>query len=161
MKNEITQENQGFTLIELMIGVAIIAILSAIAIPAYNGYITSGRLAECANEISAIKLAQRQFFLENNGFFPVDGAATTVGGDYRNIENESGGYFRSTYREHGGIPGIGGAAYLAHVHCDYTITMPDPAAGAAAISYAITVTPTPGGNLVGVPEVASLNTAGD
>ena len=159
MKNVITHTNQGFTLIELMIGVAIIAILSAIAIPAYNGYIATGRITGCANEISAIQLAQRQFFLENNGFFPVDGAATTVGGDYRNIEIESGGYFRSTYREHGGVAGIGGAAYLAHVNCDYTIAMPDPAG--AAVSYAITVTPTPTGNLVGVPEVASLNTAAD
>jgi len=161
MKNEITQENQGFTIIEMMIVVALIGILTTIAVPAYNSYITSARLTECANEISAIRLAQRQFFLENNGFFPVDGAATTVGGDYTNIEAESGGYFRSTYREHGGVAGIGGAAYLAHVHCDFTIAMPDPAAGAAAISYAITVSATPGGNLVGVPEVALLSTAAD
>ena len=150
----------GFTLFELMIAVAIIAILSAIAIPAYNGYITSGRLSECANEIAAIKLAEKQYFLENNRFFPdPDGTVTSVGSDYTTIEAASGGYFRSTYREHGGTAGIGGAAYLAHVNCDYTVTT--PAAGGLAVSYSITVTPTPGGRLVGLAEVASLNTAAD
>jgi len=151
---------KGFTLLELMIVVAIIAILSGIAIPAYNGYITTGRLTECANEITAIKLAQKQFFLENNRFFPNPNATvTSVAANYLAIEAQSGGYFRSTYREHGGVAGIGGAAYTAHVHCDYAITTPDPAG--IAISYAIVVTATPGGNLVGIPEVAGLNTAAD
>ncbi len=152
----------GFTLIELMVAVAIIAIIAAIAIPAYNSYITSARLSECANEVTAIKLAQKQYFLENNRFFPnPDGTVTSVGSDYTTIEAQSGGYFRSTYREFGGVAGIGGAQYLAHVNCDFTVTTPDPAGGALAISYAITVTATPGGNLVGVPEVAALNTAAD
>ncbi len=152
----------GFTLLELMIVVAIIAILAAIAIPAYNGYITSARISECANEVTAIKLAQKQFFLENNRFFPnPDAAVTSVGANYLAIEGASGGYFRSTYREFGGVAGIGSNSYLAHVNCDFTVSTPDPTAGAAAISYAITVTATPGGNLIGIPGVAGLNTAAD
>src|SRR3546814_11023003 len=47
MKNN----QQGFTLFELMIGVAIIAILSAIALPAYNDYLI--RSAECACQAEA------------------------------------------------------------------------------------------------------------
>ena len=62
-------QQKGFTLVEMMIVVAVIAILSAIAIPAYNDYIRTSRHTEGINEIAAIQLAQEEFFLENNTYF--------------------------------------------------------------------------------------------
>ncbi len=149
-----TYKTAGFTLMELMIVVAIIGILGTIAVPAYNGYITSARISECANEVAAISLAQKQFLLENNRYFPDGGGAaltvTSVGATYLAIEATSGGYFRSTYREHGAI---GGAQYNAHVNCDYTITTP-----ANGSSFTIAVTPTPLRSLVPkAAEVAGLD----
>ena len=48
---------KGFTLIELMIAVAILAIIAAIAIPAYNGYIRESRLGAMRMNLDALRIA--------------------------------------------------------------------------------------------------------
>ena len=50
-------KNSGFTLIELMIVVAIIGILAAIAIPAYQGYIAKAQMSRAIGELSAYKIS--------------------------------------------------------------------------------------------------------
>lgn len=63
------QSARGATLIELLVTVAILAIIAAIAIPAYNGYIDASYRTDCRNEVAAIKLAEEEYFLENNTYF--------------------------------------------------------------------------------------------
>ena len=54
--------HQGFTLIEVMITVAIVAILSAIAIPAYSEYVVRARITEATNTLSDMRLKMERYF---------------------------------------------------------------------------------------------------
>ncbi|MGR9090105.1 MAG: pilin [Gammaproteobacteria bacterium] len=71
---------QGFTLIELMIVVAIIGILAAVAIPAYQDYTIRAQVTEGLSLASAGKTAVSEFFA-TNGRLPASNASAGIATD--------------------------------------------------------------------------------
>jgi type IV pilus assembly protein PilE len=105
----------GFTLIELMIVVAVIAVLTAIALPSYQGYVARGKRAEARAEVLKAEGWLERYFTENNRYS--DTATSTVNAAFSS---------RFTV-----VPAIGAA--------NYNITL-----AVAATTYTVTATPTGG-----------------
>src|SRR6267378_8151432 len=62
------QRPTGFTLIELMITVAIIAILAAVAIPNYTDYVKRGKLTEATSTLLSMRTKMEQYFQDNRSY---------------------------------------------------------------------------------------------
>ena len=62
------KKQAGFTLVELMIAVVVIAILAMVAIPAYNDSVTKGRRADAKSTLTTIAARQEQFFMDNKRY---------------------------------------------------------------------------------------------
>ena len=75
---------RGFTLIEVMIVVAIVAILATIALPAYNDYIRRGQLQEAFVHLADYRVKLEQYFQDNKNYGATAGTACGTGAAYAN-----------------------------------------------------------------------------
>ncbi len=123
------QMQKGFTLIELMIVVAIIGILAAVALPAYQDYTKRARVTEGFNLAASLKTGVADYFASNNAFPSTNGdvgVATGVisGASVSDVQIGTNGVITITYN--GTVASNSAAAAIALV----------PSTGAGGISWA-------------------------
>jgi type IV pilus assembly protein PilE len=87
-KGRSMKTQNGFTLIELMIVIAILAILATIALPAYNDYVTRGKIPEAIANLADLRVKMEQFYQDNRIYGTPDGAT--------NCGKDAGGVVRVT-----------------------------------------------------------------
>lgn len=117
------QQARGFTLIELMIVVAIIAILAAVGFPSYRSYITKGSRAACQGEMLQLAALQEKIFLNSTAY------ASSVTAAYNG--NSTGGLGKTSGKCDDG-------------KYDLSLTVPT-----GAQSYTLTATPVTGSTQAG------------
>jgi prepilin-type N-terminal cleavage/methylation domain-containing protein len=78
------RRSSGFTLIEVMITMLIVAILAAIAYPNYKNYVLRGKLTYATNALSTLRANMERYFQDNRTYLdsgtfssPCDGSSTT------------------------------------------------------------------------------------
>ena len=105
------QMQKGFTLIELMIVVAIIGILAAIALPAYQDYTARSQMAEAMTLASGARTAVTEYWT-SEGELPADNAAAGIAddieGNYVASVTVANGIITATMATTGVASGIGG-----------------------------------------------------
>ena len=132
----ITQKQEGFTLIELMIVVAIIGILAAIGYPSYTESVAKSRRGNAQAEMLALSSALERYYTQNNHY----SNAAVAGADT-------------------GAPAATLYTIDAEVTPFYTITI--SAVGNADTAQTYTLTAAPAGSMVGDRcDTMTLNSAG-
>ena len=90
----VKRRTEGFTIIEVMIVVAIVAILSLIAVPLYISHLTASKMSEGITGAGAIRTALRMYAAARQGLYPELSNAT---GDQLTLVGLTPGDLKGTY----------------------------------------------------------------
>jgi type IV pilus assembly protein PilE len=86
----------GFTLIELMIVVAIIGILAAIAVPVYNEYVLRGRLSAMRNVLTELRSKMELYYQDNRSYVGTSSTTPCIAGNTYYYSSNTSGTVSST-----------------------------------------------------------------
>jgi len=89
---------KGFSLIELMVAVAIAGILTAIAVPAYTNYVIRGKIPDATSNLAAKRVQMEQFYQDNRTYAGAPACvADTASSKYFTFSCASADAFATTY----------------------------------------------------------------
>ncbi|AVS62990.1 pilus assembly protein PilE [Paracidovorax avenae] len=118
------RSNRGFTLLELMIVVAVVGILAAVAYPSYNDSVLKGRRAQARTALAELMQQQERFLTQRNcylGFSNSGGTATATANTACGIATS----FTVPFKTYAG-ESLSSASYqLSATTCSSTLTLSD------------------------------------
>jgi len=132
MKTQYTKLQQGFTLIELMIVVAIIGILAAIALPAYQDYIARAQMSEALVLADGLKSPVSEY-VGQTAACPSNAASSTTSGGITIPPTSISGKYVASVAAGGNVDSNGGG-------CTIVATMNQSGVSTGIISKTVTLT---------------------
>ena len=119
----------GFTLIELMITVAVVGVLGAVAYPSYQDYVRKGKRSDARASLQAASIAQEKFRLNNASYASATTALSPPCPTSGNCDSEQSNYRLAT------PTGVSATGYTLTANAISTSQTADT--GCTAITYAV------------------------
>ena len=98
---------KGFSLVELMVVVAIIGILASVALPAYQDYVTRSKIPDATSALAAKRVNMEQYYQDNR---------TYVGGPGCTADTTTSKYFTFDCLAAGALPGVPPTTLVYTIH---------------------------------------------